>query len=47
MLSDYAAGTKINVKFDKLETCFGLIDPSSCTVPFAVESNIDITSIDD
>lgn len=46
-LINYSNGAKIKVKFDKVESCFGLIEPNSCTVPFKVEYKIDITSIDD
>lgn len=45
-LADFATGTKIKVKYDKLEECFGLLDPPTCSETHSFESKIEVTEIE-
>lgn len=47
ILDAYAAGTKIKVKFDVLNTCFGLIENPTCTESHTYEEVIDVLEIKD
>ncbi len=47
ILDGYAAGSKIKVKYDKLNQCFGLIEEPNCTQSHIFESVIDVLDIKD
>lgn len=45
MLDGIATGTKIKVSYDKLNECFGIIEPITCTQTHSFEGKIEITTI--
>lgn len=47
ILDSYATGTKIRVKYDVLNTCFGLIENPTCQMAHTFEDVIDVLEIKD
>lgn len=45
LLENTAAGTKIKVRFDNLDECFGIIEPITCGEVHTFEGKIEITEI--
>lgn len=45
LLSNYTNGTKIKVKYDNLNECFGLIEPITCTESHTFQGKIEILEI--
>ena len=47
ILNEYPTGKKIKVKYDVLNTCFGLIEDPSCEMAHVYEDVIDVIEIKD
>lgn len=45
ILAQYVTGDKIDVTFDELAECFGLIEDANCSVSHGYESLIEVTKI--
>ena len=45
ILDEYPTGKKIRVKYDVLNTCFGLIEEPTCQVSHSFEEVIDVLDI--
>lgn len=45
MLEGYATGSKIKVSYDKLEQCFGILEPVTCEMAHSYVGVLEITEI--
>ena len=44
-VEQYTTGTKVKVRYDKLEECFGLLETPTCQMERQFDSKVEITHV--